>query len=110
MMAAVNFLRILALVFRVEAGFVDHPSDPGGATNHGITLATLSHCRGRPCTKADVRALSQEEAGEIYRREYWDKVQGDALPAGVDYAVFDFGVNSGTVRAIVSLQRALGLA
>lgn len=110
MMAAVNFMRVIALIFGSEGGYVDHPADPGGATNHGVTLATLSDCRGRVCTKADVKALTKEEAAEIYRQKYWDAVRADELPSGVDYAVFDFGINSGTTRAIISLQRALGIA
>jgi lysozyme family protein len=109
-MAAANFLRVLALVFRSEGGYVDHPADPGGATNYGITLATLSACRGRRCTKDDVRELTAEEAGEIYRSRYWDKARCDELPAGIDYAVFDAAVHSGPGRAVRMLQKALGVA
>jgi lysozyme family protein len=109
-MAAANFLRVLALVLRSEGGFVDHPADPGGATNYGITLATLSACRDRRCTKDDVRELTAEEAGEIYRSRYWDKARCDELPAGIDYAVFDAAVHSGPGRAVRMLQNALGVA
>jgi lysozyme family protein len=108
-MAAANFLRMLALVFRSEGGYVDHPADPGGATNHGITLATLSACRGRRCTKDDVRQLTAEEAGDIYRSRYWDKTRCDDLPAGIDYAVFDAAVHSGPGPAVRMLQNALGV-
>jgi lysozyme family protein len=65
---------------------------------------------GQTCSKADVKALTEDEAGDIYRARYWSAVHGDDLPAGVDYAVFDFAVNSGPARAIMSLQRALGVA
>jgi lysozyme family protein len=51
MMAAANFLRILALILRVEGGYVDNPHDPGGATKYGITLGTLSSCRGKPAAR-----------------------------------------------------------
>lgn len=100
--------RVMPHVFRHEGGYVDHPADPGGATNMGITLATLSAWRGRPVGKADVRALTAAEATEIYRRQYWSPVRGDDLPAGVDYAVFDFAIHSGVRRASEYLQRAVG--
>jgi lysozyme family protein len=109
-MAASSFERALALVLRHEGGYVDHPRDPGGATNLGVTLATLSHARGRPATKADVRELTRAEAAGIYRRSYWDAVQGDDLPAGIDLLLFDLAVNSGPARAVRILQRALGVA
>lgn len=109
-MAADTFDRALALVLGLEGGYVDHPSDPGGATNLGITRATLAKARGRSVTKADVKALTREEAGRIYRRSYWDAVRADDLPAGLDLALFDFAVNSGPGRAIRSLQAVLGVA
>jgi len=99
-----TFGRALSLVLQHEGGYVDHPRDPGGATNRGITLETLSRWRGRPVSKAEVKALSLEEAGAIYRANYWNVVKGDDLPAGVDYAVFDFAVNSGPQRAAKHLQ------
>ncbi|MGX9981117.1 glycoside hydrolase family 108 protein [Methylobacterium fujisawaense] len=109
-MAAANFERALALVLVHEGGYVDHPADPGGATNLGITIGTLSGWLGRPATKAEVRALTKATVAPIYRKNYWDAVRGDELPAGVDYCVFDFAVNSGKGRALPSLQRAIGVA
>jgi lysozyme family protein len=109
-MAAANFPRVLALVFRSEGGYVDHPADPGGATNHGITLATLSAYSGRPVTKDELRELTADEAAEIYRSRYWDKARCDDLPAGIDYAVFDAAVHSGPGCAVRMLQNALGVA
>lgn len=107
-MAAPSFERAVSHVLKSEGGYVDHPSDPGGATNRGITLATLSRWRGRPVSKAEVKALTEGEAKLIYRKFYWDRVRGDDLPAGVDLAVFDFGVNSGNERAAKHLQTILG--
>jgi len=40
---------------------------------------------------------------------YWDKLHGDELPGGVDYAAFDFGVNAGTGQAAKFIQRAVGV-
>lgn len=92
-----------------EGGYVDHPPDPGGATNMGITHRTLEAWRGKPVTKQDVRDLTRDEALRIYKAQYWDTVKGDQLPAGLDYAVFDYGVNSGPARAVKDLQRILGV-
>ncbi|TFZ55893.1 hypothetical protein E4V01_20460 [Methylorubrum sp. Q1] len=109
-MAAASFERALALVLAHEGGYVDHPADPGGATNLGVTIGTLSDWLGRPASKAEVKALTRATVAPIYRKNYWDRVRGDELPAGVDYCVFDFAVNSGVGRAIPAFQRAIGVA
>lgn len=92
-----------------EGGWSDHAADPGGKTMYGITQATLSAYYGRPASVAEIRGLSKDTAKAIYRSEYWDRVAGDVLPAGVDLCVYDFGVNSGPSRALKSLQAALGV-
>lgn len=108
-MAAASFYASLAHVLRHEGGFVDNARDPGGATNMGITAATLARARGRPVTTAEVRGLEKTEAAAIYRRLYWEAVCGDDLPAGIDHVVFDLAVNSGPSRAARLLQRVLGV-
>jgi lysozyme family protein len=105
-----NFQRALALVLKHEGGYVDHPKDPGGATNKGITIATFRRYVKRDGTKDDLRRISDADVKPIYKTKYWDKVRGDDLPDGLDYAVFDFAVNSGTGRAPKYLQRVLGVA
>ncbi len=102
-----NFEFALRHVLAFEGGYVDHPDDPGGATNMGITRATLARFRGRPVSKAEVRALDEVTARDIYRRFYWDALRCDEMPAGVDLALFDAGVNQGTGRAARLLQTAL---
>jgi len=98
-------------LFGHEGGFANRPrrEDPGGATKYGITLQTLREWRGEPVSIEDVRNLSRDEARRIYKVKYWDAVRGARLPAGIDYAVFDFGVNSGPGRAVKYLQRLLGV-
>ena len=103
-----NFDECLDFVLRAEGGFSDHVDDPGGATNMGITRATLAGVRGHAVSRADVRALTREQATEIYRSLYWRAVRGDELPAGVDMVLFDHAVNSGPKAAIRTLQGALG--
>ncbi|AWB20838.1 hypothetical protein DA075_07865 [Methylobacterium currus] len=109
-MTATTFERALSLVLIHEGGWSDDPADPGGATNLGVTIGTLSLWLGRPATRAEVRALTPASVAPLYRRRFWDAIQGDALPAGLDYALFDFAVNSGPKRAVIGLQRVLGLA
>jgi len=102
-----NFARALELVLAHEGGYVDDPRDPGGATNLGITIGTLSDWIGRPATKSDVQGLTKAAVAPIYRKRYWDALRCDDLPSGLDYAVFDFGVNSGVSRAAKYLQAVL---
>ena len=103
-----NFESSLAQVLTHEGGYVDHPRDPGGATNRGITLKVFRNFYGGHLGKADLRQITEREAGAIYKTNYWDKCQCDKLPAGVDYAVFDQAVNSGPGRSIKWLQVATG--
>lgn len=100
----------LDLMFGHEGGYVNNPKDPGGATKYGITHKTLAAHRGAlSVTPAQVKALTKEEATEIYRRSYWSQSGGDLLPVGIDYMAFDYGVNSGPAQAIKSLQRIIGV-
>ena len=103
-----RFLACVAIVLGKEGGFVNDPADPGGATNLGITRATLASWRGQPVTEADVRKLTQAEALQIYRARYWNVMRCDDLPHGIDLMVFDFGVNAGPATAARHLQRAVG--
>lgn len=102
---ALQFSRSLETIFKHEGGYADHPDDPGGATNMGITHKTLAAWRGNPVTRDDVRNMTRDEAGEIYRANYWNALSCDALPSGVDLVVFDFGVNAGVSRAAKLLQK-----
>ncbi|MCP4379812.1 MAG: glycoside hydrolase family 108 protein [Hyphomicrobiales bacterium] len=105
-----NFPRALPLVLKHEGGFVNHPKDPGGATNKGITLATFRRYVKANGIVSDLKKLTIEQAGTVYRRQYWDQVHGAELPDGVDYTVFDFAVNSGPSRAAKYLQSVLGVS
>jgi lysozyme family protein len=105
-----NFNDSLNHVLSHEGGYVDHPRDPGGATNKGVTLKVFRAFYGEHLGKDDLRQLSVREAGAIYKKNYWDKCRCDDLPAGVDYAVFDQAVNSGPSRSSKWLQRAVGVS
>lgn len=104
-----NFEIAMEWMLAHEGGYVNHPKDPGGATNRGVTQRVYDNYRGRRgLSRRSVRAIEADEIAEIYKRQYWDAVKADDLPAGVDYAVFDYAVNSGPARAIPDLQREIG--
>lgn len=107
--AAQRFRICVDQVLAHEGGYVDHPRDPGGCTNFGITRATLEAWRGAPTNCGAVRTMPVLEARQIYRARYWNGIQGDQLPAGVDLCVFDAAVNSGPVRSAQWLQAAVGV-
>ncbi len=100
----------LKLIFGHEGGYSNRSTDRGGPTKYGITLATLSAHRGRKLTAADVKKLTLPEAETIYRKSYWTQAGGDILPVGLDYACFDFGINSGPARGNRVLQQVVGTA
>lgn len=110
-MATANLNKCLEEILRHEGGYADHPNDPGGATNMGITHKTLARWRRISpwwqLPKSEIKALNQREVTAIYKARYWDRVAGNALPGGLDLTLFDFAVNSGPVRAIKALQREL---
>ena len=109
-MAAKNFAAALAMVLVHEGGYVNHPADPGGATNRGVTQKTYDRFRSdaRLPTRS-VRHITEAEIAVIYRKLYWDAIRGNDLPGGADYAVFDFAVNSGGNRAAKFLQNILSV-
>jgi lysozyme family protein len=99
-----NFDQALAIVLKHEGGYVNHPSDPGGETNYGITKAVAQ----RNGYHGDMRTIPMDVVARIYKKDYWDAVKADELPPAVRYAVFDGAVNSGPVQSIKWLQRAVG--
>ena len=105
-----NFEESLAHVLKHEGGYVDHPKDPGGATNLGCTKKVWEEWVGHEVTKDDIKALTIADVSPLYKARYWDKCRCDDLPRGVDFAVFDLAINSGVGRASKLLQRAVGVA
>jgi lysozyme family protein len=100
-----NFDAALAAVLRHEGGYVNHPRDPGGATNRGVTQAVYDAWRAdHQLPLQSVRVITPSEVFAIYKRRYWDALKCDEMPTGLDYCLFDFGVNSGIKRAAQFLQ------
>jgi lysozyme family protein len=105
-----NLGKSLDLMFGSEGGYSNRPTDSGGPTKYGITHKTLAAYRGVASVgAAQVKALTRDEAEAIYRKSYWSQSGGSILPDGLDYAAFDFGVNSGPATAIKTLQKLVGV-
>lgn len=108
-----NFEKSLAFLLKSEGGFQSDPRDSGnangGMTNLGVTKSTWEEYVGHAVDEKAMRGLTQALVTPLYKRKYWDKVQGDDLPTGIDYCVFDTAVNSGPGRAIKFLQGVVGV-
>ena len=104
-----RFPASVALTLKWEGGNDDDPRDPGGRTSRGIIQREWDAWRqSHPGLPSDVWQAPQEQILAIYRQKYWDPLACGQLPAGVDYCVFDYGVNSGIGRAARSLQQVVG--
>jgi len=103
-----NFDDCFAKVLQSEGGYVWDKDDRGGETNLGVTAGAWAAYTGKPVVSGEMKALTKDIVKPFYKQMYWDKVKGDDLPAGVDYAVFDFAVNAGVGRAAKFLQRSVG--
>ena len=99
-----NFDKCLEMLLHHEGGYVWHEADPGGETNLGVTKKVYQDWGG---TK-DMIDLTVEDVAPIYKKNYWDRCKCDELSSGLDWAVFDWAVNSGTKRVSTALQKACG--
>jgi lysozyme family protein len=104
-----NFDKAITELLISEGGFVNNAKDPGGMTNLGVTKTVWEGWTGHDATETTMRNLSTSDVTPLYRKKYWDAVQGDNLPSGLDYCVFDTAVNSGAGRSIKLLQRSIGV-
>mgnify|MGYP003650749912 FL=1 len=103
-----NFDKCLKMLLSHEGGFVNHPEDPGGITNLGVTKKVYDEWIGRESTEQEMRDLTPDDVAPIYKKNYWDRIKGDSLPSGLDWACFDWAVNSGSGRPAKAVQRAVG--
>jgi lysozyme family protein len=104
-----NWDDCFAMVIKSEGGFVNHPKDPGGMTNLGVTRSAWEAYLGKHVTEDEMRALTKDDVKPFYKSLYWDRIKGDSLPPGVDYAAYDLAVNSGPHRAAKYLQEIAGV-
>jgi len=105
-----NFELCLKKMLAHEGGFVNHPQDPGGMTNLGVTKRVWEEWVGHEVDEKQMRALTPETVTPLYKRKFWDAIRADELVDGVDYCVFDVAVNSGVGRAVKFLQSCVGTA
>mgnify|MGYP003644913695 FL=1 len=99
-----NYEKCLEAILHHEGGYVNHPQDPGGETNLGVTKRVYEEWGGNK----DMKDLLVEDVAPIYKKNYWDRVKGDSLPSGLDLCIFDFGVNAGPGRAAKYIQTQIG--
>ncbi len=108
-MAAENYQTCLEMILHHEGGYVNHPKDPGGETNFGVTKRVYEEwTMSQDLITKDMKDLTVEDVAPIYRKNYWDRIKADDIPAGLDLCVFDFGVNAGTGRSAKFLQTMIG--
>lgn len=100
-----NWDKCFSLVLENEGGFVNNPKDPGGMTNLGVTKQVWESWVDRDVTESEMRSLTPNIVKPLYKKNYWDKIRGDQLPLGVDYAAYDFAVNSGIGKSSRILQQ-----
>lgn len=103
-----NFEKCLEMLLVHEGGYVNHPSDPGGETNLGVTKQVWQEWVGHDVSEKEMRNLTPTMVAPLYKRKYWDACRADELVSGVDYCVFDVAVNSGVGRAVKLLQSVVG--
>ena len=103
-----NFEKCLEKLLVHEGGYVNHPSDPGGMTNLGVTARVWEEWVGHPVDEKQMRALTPETVAPLYKKKYWDACHADDLVSGLDYCDFDVAVNSGPGRAVKFLQSVVG--
>ena len=89
-----NFDKCLSMLLHHEGGFVNHPKDPGGMTNLGVTKKVYEAWVGKEVNEETMRGLTFVDVAPLYKKKYWDRVRGDDLPSGVDWCAFDWAVNS----------------
>jgi lysozyme family protein len=104
-----NWEKSFELMLASEGGYVNHPSDPGGMTNLGVTKRVWEEWVGRESNEKEMRSLTPEMVEPLYKRKFWDACKCDDMPAGIDYLVFDFAVNAGVGRSAKILQTAVGV-
>jgi len=104
-----NYDKCLTMLLKHEGGYVNDPNDPGGRTNLGVTQKVYENWVERDVTEQEMRDLTVEDVASIYKNEYWDRGKCDDLPSGVDWCIFDWGVNSGMSRSAKALQRIVGV-
>lgn len=109
-----NFARCFAFTLGAEGGYSNNPADPGnwtgGAVGNGELRGTKFGVSASAYPQLDIANLTEQQAEDIYRRDYWTPLQGDSLPLPIALVAFDAAVNAGPKRAVFWLQQAAGIS
>jgi len=103
-----NFDFCFDRIIKSEGGYVWDKDDAGGETNLGVTKQAWSEFLKRPIQDGEMKKLTVSDVKPFYKQIYWDSIKCDDLPSGLDYVVFDFGINAGTKKSAKFLQRVVG--
>jgi lysozyme family protein len=101
-----DFKECLDLVLKSEGGWVNHPQDPGGETNLGVTKRVWEEWVGHPVST--IKNLTEADVAPLYEQKYWRPCYAEVLPRGLNFVVFSFGVNAGPGRSVKLLQQSIG--
>jgi len=103
-----NLKEGLEIILEHEGLYSDDPKDSGGATMRGVTQKVYENYVDRPVSKDEMKTLSVSDVTPIYEKEYWARIKGDLLPAGIDVQILDMAINAGVSRAAKLLQKVVG--
>ena len=104
-----NYQHCLEMILHHEGGYVNHPKDPGGETNLGVTKRVYEEWTMTiGADTKEMKDLEIPDVAPIYEKNYWSRMKCDDIPSGLDLCVFDFGVNAGPGRAAKYLQSMIG--
>ena len=105
-----DYRNIIPFIKRFEGGYVNHPNDKGGCTNMGVTISTFRQYYGRNKTCEDLRKLTEEQWQYIFKKGFWDRIQGDKIECqSVANMIADYVWASG-VYGIKYVQKLLGVS
>ena len=105
-----NLDKAIEHMLKEEGGYVNHPADPGGRTNLGVTQKVWEEWVGHPVDEKQMRELTKADVVPLYQRKYWNACRCSELPSGLDLCLYDTSDNSGPGLAVKLLQSCLGVA
>jgi len=104
-----TYEQAITQVLKDEGGYTNESTDPGGPTNWGITIHDARTYWKSNATSQDVKTMPRSVAEDIYIKHYAGPINYDSLPAGVDYTIFDYAINSGISKSIKTVQELIGV-
>lgn len=111
-MSDANFDRAFLRTVGYEGGYQNQYNDKGnwtsGIVGKGTRKGTKYGIAASSYPDLDIQSLTEEQAKEIYYKDFWLKMNCDKFDFKISYNLFDAGVNHGIKNAIKFLQRAVG--